>query len=50
MSNEIKLSTALIQFDTDKKCPFCTKQDWGEEKHDKECPFTIAYKIRDNNL
>jgi hypothetical protein len=52
--NEMKLAEALIRVDNDKRCPFCSKSEWGEwqigigegdHKHDEGCPFAIAYDM-----
>jgi hypothetical protein len=37
------LANTLIFHDEDADCPFCKKTEWGEEKHDKDCPFGLAY-------
>lgn len=45
MISSKELAKRLLEYDTDKKCPYCSKESWGEEKHDKECPFAMAYKV-----
>lgn len=40
------LAYKLIDHDNDKTCPFCSKDEWGEEKHVDDCPFAIAYAIQ----
>jgi len=35
----------LVVTDNDKSCPYCTKTEWGEEKHDEDCVYHRAYKI-----
>jgi hypothetical protein len=42
----IKLVKVLLDNDESKKCPFCSKSDYGEEKHDYVCPFAVAYSIK----
>ena len=40
----LKLCNLLAQKDETKNCPFCHKVEWGEEFHDKGCPFAFAYE------
>lgn len=42
-----QLIETLLENDYEKECPFCTKEEWGEEKHDEICPFAIAYALRE---
>jgi hypothetical protein len=48
MESAIYLAEALIDNDTEKSCPFCSKEDYGGEHHDSGCPFEIAYNIKNN--
>lgn len=45
----LRLAERLIDKDETRNCPFCTKKEWGEEHHDKKCPFAIAYKMIEFN-
>jgi hypothetical protein len=43
----VELATAITMFDDTKVCHFdCGKIEWGEDKHDKDCPFRMAYDIK----
>ena len=37
------LASLLVENDNDKSCPFCKKIEWGTDKHEKDCPFALAY-------
>lgn len=39
------IASILVKHDTGKECPYCNKREWGQDLHDKDCPFEIAYKI-----
>ena len=39
----LQLAQALTAIDTERTCPFCTKQTWSAEQHDAGCPFHLAY-------
>lgn len=45
----IELAHALIEVDETASCPFCNKVDWGEDKHEENCPFHLAWKILGGN-
>lgn len=36
---------SFAERDEEKECRFCTKADWGAEKHDAKCPFGKLYKF-----
>ena len=36
----------LLERDENKGCPFCNKDDWGEENHGANCPFRLSYEIK----
>lgn len=44
-----ELANALIFHDEDAECPFCKKTEWGEENHEEDCPFAIAYRALNEN-
>jgi len=39
------LANKLTDYDTDRNCSFCEKDDWGAENHSENCPMRIAYVI-----
>ena len=39
------LARRLVKCDAAEECPYCPKMEWGEDKHDKNCPFAIAYSV-----
>lgn len=41
------LADAILSYDTDQTCQFCEKNEWGEDNHYADCPFSKAYKARD---
>jgi len=45
MCETIKLAEKFTDNDNDKECPYCSKTDWGWEKHDQHCVFSFAYKF-----
>ena len=45
-SRAVKALRALVRRDEDKRCSLhCSKTEWGEDKHDADCPFAMAYKL-----
>ncbi len=40
----LQLAQALTAVDVERTCPFCTKQAWGAEHHEVNCPFHLAYR------
>ena len=48
----IRLAKRLADNDETQNCPFCNKTEWGEEYHEKQCPFYLACAIIEfeNNL
>ena len=40
----LDLAHALTAVDTERTCPFCTKQAWGADQHAAGCPFHLAYR------
>ena len=34
---------ALIETDDTRTCPFCSKNEWGIDKHHDGCPLKLAY-------
>jgi len=42
----IKLAEKMTDMDDDSECPYCSKTEWGFEKHDEHCVFSSAYKIK----
>jgi len=45
MPRTMNLVRALIASDDDKRCPFCSKKEWGEDLHDEGCIYKEAYEI-----
>ncbi len=41
----LRLAKRLADKDETRNCHFCNKKEWGEEHHDKDCPFSIAYRM-----
>ena len=41
----MELADSLTSFDTDRTCPFCSKDAYGVHNHGNTCPFTLAYQI-----
>lgn len=39
------IANILIKHDTEQECRYCSKIEWGQDTHDEDCPFAIAYKI-----
>lgn len=39
------LARALVKLDDDHNCRLCSKTEWGEDKHDDDCPMKMAYEI-----
>lgn len=42
------LARALVNLDDDHKCRLCAKDEWGEDKHEEDCPMRMAYEIIKN--
>lgn len=40
-----KIANILVKHDTEQECRYCSKTEWGQDLHDEDCPFEIAYKI-----
>ncbi len=40
----------LIANDFGQECPYCRKREWGEDQHDADCVFAIAYNIQKGGL
>lgn len=45
MDDAHRLAKAIVDRDESSECLFCSKTEWGEEKHDTHCPYAIAYEI-----
>ncbi len=45
MMTALELAEALVKLDDDHNCRLCKKTEWGEGKHDLNCPMRFAYQI-----
>ncbi len=41
----LQLATALVALDDDHECRLCSKYEWGEDKHEDDCPMAMAYEV-----
>ncbi len=42
-ANPQEIIEAFLSHDTERTCPFCSKDEWGTNKHDESCPYSRAY-------
>lgn len=43
LKEALEVVDAFLKRDEDKACRFCSKDEWGIEKHDSDCPFGKGY-------
>lgn len=41
----LRLAHQLQADDTDRQCIYCSKDEWGTDKHDEGCQYALAYRI-----